>query len=462
MNPGMEQSFPILDAPALPRSQTLDESLFGLTHQQLSETLKKFSAPAYRAAQLREALYRQWVEDVDAITTWPKDLREAVRSAGFRIGLPRITEVFRSVDGTERYLIAGFDGQTVETVWMPEGDDGESGDGSEAGDEETAQSPELRAQLSEPNSLSNCHPDRSRRVNGDKAEGPAFSSVSRHRDPVEAPAFSPGNKTQKAEGLQPRAFSEPSRKRATICVSSQIGCAVNCRFCLTAKLGIVRNLTAGEIAGQVVAVLKRHAVEFGRDRINLVFMGMGEPFLNYDAFMAAVRLLVEEVGIPESRMTVSTSGIVPGIERFAHEPVRPKLAISLNASNDAVREAVMPITRKWKTADVLDAVRQVPLRPRERVTFEYVLLGGVNDQLQHADEVVKLLRRANLPLKVNLIVWNPGPGTPYHMPAAEDVAAFRRRLIDREIPAFLRRPRGRDIYAACGQLKKTTSQEANP
>ncbi len=164
----------------------------------------------------------------------------------------------------------------------------------------------------------------------------------------------------------------------TICVSSQVGCAVNCQFCLTAKLGLQRNLTAGEIAGQVVAVLDRHGVEVGKDRVNLVFMGMGEPFLNYDNFMAAVRLLVEEVGISPQRMTVSTSGIVPGIERFAEEPaeVRPKLAISLNAPNDAIRSEVMPINRKWPIEAVVDAVRQVKLRSRERITFEYVLLGG--------------------------------------------------------------------------------------
>ncbi len=251
----------------------------------------------------------------------------------------------------------------------------------------------------------------------------------------------------------------PARRRATICVSSQIGCAVNCQFCLTAKLGIERNLTAGEIAGQVVAVLRRHQVELGRDRINLVFMGMGEPFLNYDAFMDAVRLLVNEVGIATSRMTVSTSGIVPGIERFAKEPVRPRLAISLNASNNTVRESVMPITRKWPIEAVLEAAATVPLRPREKITFEYVLLGGVNDSLVHADEVVALARRAGFPSKVNLIVWNPGPRIPYRQPKDEAVQQFQQHLIARGVPTFLRRPRGRDIYAACGQLKKTT--EAN-
>jgi 23S rRNA (adenine2503-C2)-methyltransferase len=178
--------------------------------------------------------------------------------------------------------------------------------------------------------------------------------------------------------------------------------------------------------------------------------------------MDAVRLLVNEVGgasgvgIPVSRMTVSTSGIVPGIERFAKEPVRPRLAISLNASNNTVREVVMPITRKWTIEAILEAARAMPLAPREKITFEYVLLGGVNDSIVHADEVVALARRAGFPSKVNLIVWNPGPGIPYTQPRADVVEQFQRRLIERGVPAFLRRPRGRDIYAACGQLKKTT------
>ncbi|HEX4308823.1 MAG TPA: 23S rRNA (adenine(2503)-C(2))-methyltransferase RlmN [Acidobacteriaceae bacterium] len=372
---------PILDA----RAAGSDPALFGLWNEELSEALREFELPRYRIRQLETAFYRQKVADIAEVTTWPKELREKVAGAGFRIGIPQIQETFRSVDGTERYLIAGRDGQTVETVWMPEGDGGESGDGSAAD-----------------------------------------------------------------EGGDAKTWS-----RATICVSSQIGCAVNCQFCLTAKLGIIRNLTPGEIAGQVAAVLKRHDVQPGRDRINLVFMGMGEPFLNYDAFIAAVRLLAGPMEIPESRMTVSTSGIVPGILRFATEKVRPKLAISLNAPNDAVREGIMPITRKWSIAEVIEAVRQVPLRQRERVTFEYVLLGGVNDQPEQADEVVKLVRRAQFPVKVNLIAWNPGPGVPFTTPRTEDVERFQKRLRDEGVPAFVRRPRGRDIYAACGQLKKT-------
>jgi 23S rRNA (adenine2503-C2)-methyltransferase len=232
---------------------------------------------------------------------------------------------------------------------------------------------------------------------------------------------------------------------------------VNCQFCLTAKLGIRRNLTAGEIAGQVAAVLNRHAIQIGKDRINLVFMGMGEPFLNYEEFMRSVRLLVKGIGIPESRMTVSTSGILQGIERFAQEEIRPKLALSLNASNDVVRERVMPITRKWKIAELLEACCKIPLRTREWVTFEYVLLGGVNDQPEHAREVLTLLN--GMRAKVNLIVWNPGPGIDYVQPKPEDVTRFQKMLIEGGMPTYIRRPRGRDIYAACGQLKRTVSDD---
>src|SRR5580700_671917 len=354
MTTGGKQLVVPLDAPCM----APDGVLFGLWNEELSEVLREFELPRYRIRQLETALYRQKVASLEEVTTWPKELRERVAAAGLRVGLPRVVETFTSADGTERYLIAGNDGQTVETVWMPEGD------GS-----------------------------------------PQDANIGRLGDPDDGGEEGDSSPDDAGRGSDPK----KEWSRATICVSSQIGCAVNCQFCLTARLGIIRNLTAGEIAGQVAAVLNRHNAEPRRDRINLVFMGMGEPFLNFDAFIAAVRLLVQEMGIPESRMTVSTSGIVPGILRFADEPVRPRLAISLNASNDMIREAVMPITRKWNIADVIDAVRKVPLRSRERVTFEYVLLGGVNDQPDHADEVVKLMRRANFPAKVNLIAWNPGP-----------------------------------------------------
>jgi 23S rRNA (adenine2503-C2)-methyltransferase len=223
---------------------------------------------------------------------------------------------------------------------------------------------------------------------------------------------------------------------------------------MTALLGVKRNLTAGEIVGQVIAVLNERGVSPENERINLVFMGMGEPFLNYDNFIQAVRLLVEGVGIPDRRMTVSTAGIVPRIYDFAKEAIRPKLAISLNGSNDEQREQVMPINRKWDLSDLLKAAHEFPLRPRERMTFEYVLLDQMNDAPQNAREVVRLLN--GIKAKVNLIALNPGPDIPFGTPSESRVAAFQQILIDAGIPAFVRRPRGRDIYAACGQLKRTT------
>ncbi len=245
---------------------------------------------------------------------------------------------------------------------------------------------------------------------------------------------------------------------ATICVSSQVGCAVDCQFCLTALLGVKRNLTAGEIVGQICAVLNDRQVSPPQDRVNVVFMGMGEPFLNYDNFTKAVSLLVEGVGIPESRMTVSTAGIVPRIYDLGSEPVRPKLAISLNASNDELRTRLMPLNRKWNLEKLIAAARDFPLRSREKLTFEYVLLDGVNDSTQNARELVELIR--GLRAKVNLIALNPGPGIVFQTPADDHVARFQRILTAAQIPTFVRRPRGRDIYAACGQLKRTVEPVA--
>ncbi len=228
---------------------------------------------------------------------------------------------------------------------------------------------------------------------------------------------------------------------------------MDCQFCLTAKLGLKRNLSAGEIVGQVCAVLKDQKVMYRQERVNLVFMGMGEPFLNYDNFIKAVRLLVEGVGIPQSRMTVSTAGIVPRIYDLGAEAVRPKLAISLNASNDEQRTQLMPINRKWNLEKLIAAAREFPLRNREKITFEYVVLDEVNDSAQNAREVVELIR--GLSAKVNLIALNPGPGIDFRTPGEERVAQFQSILIKAGVPAFIRRPRGRDIYAACGQLKRT-------
>jgi 23S rRNA (adenine2503-C2)-methyltransferase len=242
----------------------------------------------------------------------------------------------------------------------------------------------------------------------------------------------------------------PSEGRQTICISTQAGCAVDCKFCLTATLGLVRNLTAGEIVGQVLVALEDHRERLA-PRTNVVLMGQGEPLLNYEATMAAVRILLDPnaVGLAARHVTLSTSGIVPGIERLAQEKVRPKLAVSLNASKDAERDAVMPINRKYPIAMLMEVCRQYPLRPWERLTFEYVLLGGVNDSPEAARRVARLL--AGLRAKVNLIPWNPGE-LPYRPPTAEAVEEFRRILAEKDVPVFVRYSRGQDIFAACGQL----------
>jgi len=396
-----------------------NKALFGMELAELVALMETLGEKPYRARQVSEALYKQRVQSVEDMTTLSQALRSRLISDGFRVALPEMVQTAVSVDGTERYLMRMADGETVETVWMPDGDGGERGDGSEAAEEEASEV-----------------------VGADEA--------------VKAESFWDRRGNGRARSNF-GTLAEKGFRRATICISSQVGCAVNCQFCLTAKLGIRRNLTAGEIAGQVAAVLNRHHIQIGKDRINLVFMGMGEPFLNYENFMKSVRLLVEAMGIPESRMTVSTSGILPGILAFAGERLRPKLALSLNASNDSVRERIMPITRKWNIAELLEAVVKIPLRTREWVTFEYVLLGGVNDQPEHAREVLGLLQ--GMRAKVNLIVWNPGPGIDYVQPTPEDVAVFQKMLIEGGIATYIRRPRGRDIYAACGQLKRTVTDE---
>ena len=450
-------------------------ALFGMSLGELTELMAGLGQKPYRARQVFEALYKQRVVVVEEMTTLSVALREELAGAGWVVGLPVMAQTAVSVDGTERYLMRMADGETVETVWMPDGDGGERGDGSDAAEEEAAE-----VVVAEEAVVTPFIAQKTRDEWGTQSGGAASekqipfgndSQKSKGNDKSEKQILryaKDDNSKKLADGYWDRrgngrdrsnfgALAERGFRRATICISSQVGCAVNCQFCLTAKLGIRRNLTAGEIAGQVAAVLNRHGIQIGKDRINLVFMGMGEPFLNYEEFMRSVRLLVEGVGIPESRMTVSTSGILPGIEAFAREPVRPKLALSLNASNDRVREEIMPITRKWNIAALLEAVGKIPLRTREWVTFEYVLLGGVNDQPVHAREVLALL--AGMRAKVNLIVWNPGPGIAYHQPSPGDVAVFQKMLIEGGIATYIRRPRGRDIYAACGQLKRTVAEE---
>jgi len=318
--------------------------------------------PEFRARQVYEALYRTQVPDLIQITTLPGKLREQLVSE-HTIGLPEVERLYKSSDGTLRYLLRLEDARTVETVWMPED------------------------------------------------------------------------------------------TRDTLCISSQVGCPVDCKFCMTALMGIERNLTAGEIVGQVLFVARDNGLLEPGSRLNIVMMGMGEPLLNLPNVVKATRILVDPrgVGLSEKRITLSTAGIVPKIEELGREPVRPKLAVSLNASTEEMRRELMPITGKYHLKDLLDACRAFPLRPWEKLTFEYVLLRGVNDTDADARRVVKLL--AHLNCKVNLIALNPGPGIPYETPDSERVHAFQ-TIVKRSMPCFIRKPRGLDIFAACGQLKR--------
>ncbi len=244
----------------------------------------------------------------------------------------------------------------------------------------------------------------------------------------------------------------PEPSRATFCVSSQIGCALDCGFCVTARIGFRRHLTAGEIVSQVLILLDDPAAA-GRP-VNVLFMGMGEPLHNYREVLRAFRLLVDPfgLGIPRRRITLSTAGLVPGIRRLAREPQRPRLAISLNAANDELRSRLMPINRKYPIGDLLDAAAAYPLAPRERVSFEYVLLEGVNASLEDARSLRRLLRIRGLRPKVNLIPFNPGGGIPHRAPSPEEVRRFREAILEAGIPCSIRRNRGREISAACGQL----------
>lgn len=338
-------------------------ALLGLEIQDIERLLGP-SQPRFRARQIYGALYRERQSDLMGISTLPLELRRDLACA-YAIGAPSIERRFESVDGTRRYLLALEDGQTVETVLMPE------------------------------------------------------------------------------------------EERQTVCISTQVGCPVNCRFCMTALLGLERNLSAGEIVGQVLVAAADNGLAVGGERLNIVMMGQGEPLLNLPNVIKATRIMVDPAGcgLSPRRITLSTSGIIPKIQELGREEVRPKLAISLNASTEEARRELMPITKKYHLKDLMEACRTYPLRPWERLTFEYVLLKGVNDSDADARRVVKLL--ASLKCKVNLIALNPGPEIPYDTPDEEQVLAFQ-AIVRRAVPCFIRKARGRDVYAACGQLKKVS------
>ncbi len=400
--------------------------LLGKSKSELREMCAAMGEPAYRGGQIYHALYAERKFDLAQMTNLPASLRARL-AAEATIRLPVVKQRFASSDGSVRYLFR-----------LAEATKTENEDFNREGAEH------------------------SRKTGG-------------------------AGKHKGLEAASVEAVFMPSDGRQTICVSTQAGCAVDCQFCLTAQLGLIRNLTAGEILGQVLVALDedRRAQEAKNEgetaglepaatrsdaratqrdpvQTNVVLMGQGEPLLNFDAVMAALRILLdpEGVGISPKHVTLSTSGIVPGIERLALEEVRPKLAISLNASNDEQRDALMPINRKYPLSILLEACKKHPLRPWEHLTFEYVMLGGVNDAAEDARRVVRLLAPLKS-VKVNLIPWNPGE-LPYRESTAERIEEFRRILVDRGIPAFVRYSRGRDVMAACGQLALTQIESAEP
>ncbi len=362
--------------------------LLGKSKEELREFCVALGEPAFRGAQIYHGLYSERKFDVAQITNLPAALRERLGKEA-RITLPEVKQRFASTDGSVRYLFGLGN--------MEEGKD-------------------FNAEFAE---------------NAEK------------------------NGKEKAGRMQKPASVEavfmPSEGRQTICVSTQAGCAVDCHFCLTAQLGLIRNLTAAEILAQVLLPLEEHKAQLA-PQTNIVLMGQGEPLLNFEPVMAAVRIMLdpEGMGISPKHVTLSTSGIVPGIERLAQEKVRPKLAISLNASNDEQRDLLMPINKKYPLPVLMKACKEYPLRTWEHLTFEYVMLGGVNDAAEDARRVVRLLAPLKS-VKVNLIPWNPGE-LPYREPSPERIEEFRRILVERGVPAFVRYSRGRDVMAACGQL----------
>lgn len=252
------------------------------------------------------------------------------------------------------------------------------------------------------------------------------------------------------DGKQIESVFIPDTPAQTFCVSTQVGCAMGCGFCLTGKMGLLRNLSAAEIGGQVRVLA--HALDLVDEAFNIVLMGMGEPLHNYDATMKALRILHEEQGLEMSprRITLSTVGLVPMLDKLAQEPLMPNLAVSLHATTEEQRVAIVPPTKKYSLADIIEACRRFPLKKRSRITFEYVLLEGVNDSPDDARRLAKLV--VGIKSKVNLIPLNEAPGIPYSRPSDDRVDRFAQILADRDVNVSVRKSRGRDIRAACGQL----------
>lgn len=332
-------------------------NLKSLSKSETADFIRGLGLPGFRAGQLMHWIYEKHASSIDEITEFSKDLRVMLNNHAF-ISTLALTENMKSADGTEKFLFAMEDGQTIESVLIPDKD------------------------------------------------------------------------------------------RLTLCISSQAGCALGCVFCQTGRFGLTRNLKAYEIIDQILAVQKK----MGPEKItNIVLMGMGEPLANFEEVTEALRRIVTLIGISKRKITLSTSGIVPKMALLADKAPEVNLAVSLNATTDTVRDQIMPINRKYPLKSLLDACRKFPLRPRRRITFEYILIDGLNDTAEDAGRLVRLLK--GIRCKVNLIPLNPAASGTLKRPSDYTMLRFQKILMDNNMTALIRESRGQDILAACGQLK---------
>lgn len=333
-------------------------NLKALSREEIFEFIKDLGLPHYRADQLIQWIYKRCASSVDEITVLSKELRHTLNEHAFISNL-KLEKSVKSSDGTEKFLFALEDGQTIESVLIPDKD------------------------------------------------------------------------------------------RMTLCISSQVGCALGCRFCRTGKLGLIRNLRAYEIVDQIIAV---NRILSGEKKItNIVLMGMGEPLANFDEVIEALWRIVLFIGISKRKITLSTAGLVPKIALLAEKAPEINLAVSLNATTDASRSGIMPVNKRYPLKSLVDACRKFPLQPRRRITFEYVLISGINDSSEDARRLVKLLR--GIRCKINLIPLNPLEGDGLKRPSDKTVLEFQKILVQNNMTALIRESRGKDILAACGQLR---------
>ncbi len=380
------------DAPAPEVGPNVRTNAAGLGRAGLGTLLTSLGEPAWRSTQLLSGLLRQRWTEWSQFSTLSKSLRARLE-AEVDLAWPAIIQSQSSVDGSTKHVFELQDGRQVEGVHMPYAVRGSS----------------LRP--------------------------------------------TPPGPPRQGQAQPAPGFEDPDEQldRVTLCLSSQVGCAMGCTFCATGQMGIIRNLSAAEIVGQVVAMLNHHAHPQDRP-VNLVFMGMGEPLHNFGHLMAAFETLTDADGlaIPPRRITVSTSGLVSGIDRLGTFPRRPRLALSLNGTTDAHRSQIMPVNRVWDLEALASALGRFPLQSGERITLEYVLLKGVTDSLEDGRRLIAFARR--FPAKVNLIPFNPHEGVGFEPPDEPRISALCRLLSEADLPVSVRRSRGQDVAGACGQL----------